>query len=233
MHVAGCAVFDGRRAGLRRARARRSARRLHLVPRYRQRLAFVPVRAGSAGVGRRSAFQGQLPRPPHGAARARATTTSSSGSPGACSRRRSIASRPLWELWLVEGLAAIASRCCRKTHHALVDGVSGVDIATVLFDASPDPLPVAPPEQDWIPRPLPTGPQLLADALLERATVPAEIVRGARRALRGPRQVGGRLGAGARRRRGAGLGRAAGRAARARSTCGSDLTAGSPGSAAS
>jgi diacylglycerol O-acyltransferase / wax synthase len=102
--------------------------------------------------------------------------------------------RPLWELWLVEGLAFGRFALLSKTHHALVDGVSGVDIATVLFDASPDPMPIAPPEQEWVARPLPTPPQLLADALLERATVPHEVVRGVRHVLRGPRQIAGRAG---------------------------------------
>jgi WS/DGAT/MGAT family acyltransferase len=69
-----------------------------------------------------------------------------------------------------------------------VDGVSGVDIATVLFDTAPDPTPVSEPDS-WIPRPLPTSAQLLADALLERATVPGEIGRGIRALARGPRQV--------------------------------------------
>jgi WS/DGAT/MGAT family acyltransferase len=69
-----------------------------------------------------------------------------------------------------------------------------VDIATVLFDSSPDPLPVAPPEYEWTPRPLPTGVQLLADALLERAVVPGEIVRGVRATLRGPRAIFARAG---------------------------------------
>ena len=50
--------------------------------------------------------------------------------------------RPLWELWLVEGLAGDRFALLSKTHHALVDGVSGVDIVTVLFDSAPDPMPV-------------------------------------------------------------------------------------------
>jgi WS/DGAT/MGAT family acyltransferase len=50
-------------------------------------------------------------------------------------------------------------------------------------------MPVAPPDQEWIARPLPTDVQLLADALRERATVPAEMVRGVRAVLRGPRAV--------------------------------------------
>src|SRR5207244_940149 len=43
--------------------------------------------------------------------------------------------------------------------------------------------------QPWIPRPLPSGAQRLADALLERATVPAEVVRGVRALWRGPRHI--------------------------------------------
>src|SRR5215475_8995939 len=86
--------------------------------------------------------------------------------------------RPLWELWLVEGLAGGRFAVLSKTHHALVDGVSGVDIATVLFDSSPAPMPVSQPEGEWIARPLPTKAQLLADALVERSTVPGEVVRG-------------------------------------------------------
>jgi WS/DGAT/MGAT family acyltransferase len=101
-------------------------------------------------------------------------------------------SKPLWELWLVEGVADGRFALLSKTHHALVDGISGVDIMTVLFDTSPEPMPPAPPDQDWVPRPLPTDAQLLADALLERATVPGEMARGVRAALRGPRAVAAR-----------------------------------------
>ncbi len=76
-----------------------------------------------------------------------------------------------------------------KTHHALVDGVSGVDITSVLFSTTPDPLPVAPPAARWIPRPEPTGVQLLAEALMERASSPAEGVRVVRALGRAPRTV--------------------------------------------
>ena len=47
-------------------------------------------------------------------------------------------SKPLWELWLVEGRAGGGFALLSKTHHALVDGVSGVDLASVLFDLSPE-----------------------------------------------------------------------------------------------
>jgi diacylglycerol O-acyltransferase len=191
MHVAGCMVFDGQPPAYGELVAHIPSR-LHLVPRYRQRLAFVPLNQG---------------RPvwvddPHFnvAFHVRHTALPNPGGDDQlkrlCGRIFSQAldrSRPLWEIWLVEGLAEDRFALLSKTHHALVDGISGVDIATVLFDASPDPLPVAPPDHEWIPRPLPSSAQLLAEALLERATVPAEIVRGVRATLRGPRHVAARV----------------------------------------
>src|SRR5207302_417287 len=63
-------------------------------------------------------------------------------------------SKPLWELWLVEGLSDDRFALLSKTHHSLVDGISGVDIITVLFDTSPDPMPVAPPDHEWVPKPI-------------------------------------------------------------------------------
>ncbi len=187
MHVAAVAILEGNAPGYDDL-LEQIAGRLHLVPRYRQRLAFVPFGQG---------------RPvwvddPHFNIRFHVRHTALP-SPGGdeqlkrlCGRVFSQAldrSRPMWELWLVQGLADDRFAVLSKTHHALVDGVSGVDIATVLFDSSADPAPVAPPAQDWTPRPPPSDAQLLAGALLERATVPTEIVRGMRAALRGPRRV--------------------------------------------
>ncbi len=95
----------------------------------------------------------------------------------------------------MEGLEGGRFALLSKTHHALVDGISGVDIATVLFDTSPDAAPPAQPRTPWVPRPLPTGAELLADALLERATVPDEFQRLVRAAVtRGPRYLARRFG---------------------------------------
>jgi diacylglycerol O-acyltransferase / wax synthase len=191
MHVAGCMVFDGRPPEYGEL-VDEIVSRLHLVPRYRQKLAFVPLNQGRpvwvddphfnvAFHVRHTA----LPRPGGEQQLKRLA--------GRVFSQALDRSRPLWELWLVEGLSDDRFAILSKTHHALVDGISGVDIATVLFDSSPDPMPVSAPDQEWIPRPLPSRVQLLADALLERATVPAEIVRGARATLRGPRHVAGRV----------------------------------------
>jgi diacylglycerol O-acyltransferase len=190
MHVAAAMVFEGP-APAYDDLVEHLVSRLHLVPRYRQRLAYVPFNQG---------------RPvwvddPHfnPAFHVRHTALPSPGSEeqlrllsGRVFSQALDRARPLWELWLVEGLADGRFALLSKTHHALVDGVSGVDIATVLFDAAADPAPV-PPGPEWIPRPLPTDAQLLADALIERATVPGELVRGLRATLRGPRHLAGRL----------------------------------------
>ena len=69
--------------------------------------------------------------------------------------------KPLWELWLVQGLTRKRFALVTKTHHALVDGVSGVDIATVLFDVKPVPEP-AEPDHYWVPSPEPSAAHLLA-----------------------------------------------------------------------
>ena len=97
--------------------------------------------------------------------------------------------KPLWELLLVDGLHDDRFALIAKSHHALVDGISAVDITTVLFDDVPDAPATAPPRKPWAPRPLPTPAQLLSDALLERATRPAEAVRSARAVVRAPRQL--------------------------------------------
>ena len=166
--------------------------RLHLVPRYRQRLTPVP-----AGQGRPVWHDD-----PHFNLRYHLRHTGLPA-PGGADELRTLAGRifsqrldrhrPLWEIWLVDGLADGGFALIGKTHHALVDGISGVDITTVLFDVSPDPTPVEPPEHPWTPKPPPSGAQLLADALLERATVPGEATRAVRALTRGPRRVFGEI----------------------------------------
>src|SRR5439155_2389513 len=190
MHVAAVMTFSGTAPAYDELVEAIEAR-LHLVPRYRQRLAFVPLNQGRPVWVDDPYFKVQyhvrhtaLPRPGGEAELKRLA--------GRVFSQALDRTRPLWELWLVEGLAGGRFAVLSKTHHALVDGVSGADIATVLFDTSPEPLPVAPPEHEWVPRPLPTGAQLLADALIERAVAPREMVRGVRAALRGPRAVAAR-----------------------------------------
>jgi diacylglycerol O-acyltransferase len=95
--------------------------------------------------------------------------------------------RPLWEIWLVEGVEGGNVALLQKTHHALIDGVSGVDVATLLLDLQPEY--TAPVVSEWTPEPAPHASQLLLDTLHERVTEPAEIVRSIRSMFRGPRRA--------------------------------------------
>ena len=167
-------------------------RRLPLVPRYRQRLAFVPL-----GQGRPKWVDD-----PHLNMRYHVRSTALP-SPGSEDQLKDLAGRvfsqqldrdkPLWEAWLVEGLEDDRFAMVSKTHHSLVDGISGVDIISVLFDTSPEPAAPTGPGDRWLPRPLPSRAQLLGEALVERATIPAEITRSLRAIVRGPRRLLGGL----------------------------------------
>jgi diacylglycerol O-acyltransferase / wax synthase len=167
-------------------------RRLPLVPRYRQRLAFVPL-----GQGRPKWVDD-----PHFNLRYHVRSTALP-SPGSEDQLKDLAGRvfsqqldrdkPLWEAWLVEGLEDDRFAMVSKTHHSLVDGISGVDIISVLFDTSPEPAAPTGPGDRWLPRPLPSRAQLLGEALVERATIPAEITRSLRAIVRGPRRLLGGL----------------------------------------
>ncbi|MFL5839414.1 MAG: WS/DGAT/MGAT family O-acyltransferase [Thermoleophilaceae bacterium] len=161
--------------------------RLHLVPRYRQKLAFVPLSQGRPRWVDDPAFNisyhvraTALP-PPGGEEELRTLA-------GRVFSQRLDRDKPLWEIWLVEGLEANRFAMLSKTHHALVDGVSGADLMTVMFDVSPEPAVPPAPRDIWEPSPLPSRSELLAEALVERATEPAEIGRTLRHAVRGPRE---------------------------------------------
>jgi len=192
MHVGGLSVFEGAPfcdddGRFRLADVRELVEsRLHLVPRFRKRLMHVPGELGRPIWVDDDRFDisyhVRLTALPAPGTRQQLLTLTERVQAGMLDR-----SRPLWELWFVEGLEDGNVALIQKTHHALVDGVSAVDVATVLLDFSPEPtLLDAPP---WTPQPAPSPEQLLVDSIVERVTEPAEIVRGFRRVLRGPRHA--------------------------------------------
>lgn len=191
MHVASTILFEGPAPEYTDFRDH-IASRLHLVPRFRQKLAFVPL-----GQGRPKWIDD-----PHLHLDYHVRHTSLP-EPGSEEQLRILAARifsqaldrskPLWELWLVEGLKGGRFAIVGKSHHCLVDGVAGMDITTVLFDVEKDPSgPLVAPEP-WVPRPSTSGAHLLGEALIERAVSPGEALRLGRRLLRGPRRALKRL----------------------------------------
>ncbi|HXN37886.1 MAG TPA: wax ester/triacylglycerol synthase family O-acyltransferase, partial [Solirubrobacteraceae bacterium] len=186
MHVASVMVFEGQ-APTPQELIDHVLSRLHLVPRYRQRLAFVPLGQGRPVWADDPHFNPAyhirhtaLPKPADDAALKRLA--------GRLFSQRLDRSKPLWEIWLVQSMSGGRFALIAKTHHALVDGISGVDITTVLFDTAREPAPTAP-SPTWSAKPLPGQAKLLGEALLERSTVPAEMLRGGRALLRGPRKA--------------------------------------------
>ncbi len=101
-------------------------------------------------------------------------------------------SKPLWELWLVQGLERNRFALLSKTHHALVDGVAGVDISTVLFDVKPVPEPAGENEQ-WVPRPEPSSAELAAKGLAGAATMPLKLAERVANAVRHPEPAARRV----------------------------------------
>src|SRR6476619_7018836 len=190
MHVASVMVFEGN-APSHHEFVDHLVGRLDKVPRYRQRLAFVPLGQGRPVWTDDPHFNPYyhvrhtaLPKPADEAALKRLA--------GRIFSQRLDRSKPLWEIWLVQNMAGGRFAIVAKTHHALVDGISGVDVTTVLFDTSPDPGP-PPKRPKWTAEPLPGRAKLLGEALVERGTVPSEIVRGARALLRAPRRAVGQV----------------------------------------
>src|ERR1700750_1078110 len=186
MHVAAIFVFAGDPPAYEDL-VRAIDDRLHVVPRYRQKLAHVPFGQGRP----------QWIDDPHFNPRYH-VRHSALPAPGGAAELERIAGRlfalpldrtkPLWEMNLVEGLAPAEDGSPRfaiisKTHHALVDGVSGVDITSVLFDPTPEPGGGGPaPGARGVPPPRPERPAA-AGRLADRARHPPrrEPARAARR----------------------------------------------------
>src|SRR5215207_682291 len=183
MHVGSVLVFEGEAPDYEDLVAA-IGRRLHLVPRYRQKLAFPPmVQARPVWVDDPHFNAGYHVR--HTALPAPAGEAELRRLAGRVFAQRLDRAKPLWELWLVDRVGQDRFAIVAKTHHCLVDGVSGVDITTVLFDLDPDPPPQPDPEP-WVPGPEPSRAALLADALADRATAPIALARAAATAVSHP-----------------------------------------------
>jgi len=174
MHVGGLAVFQPPSEGFDYDRlVRLIEERIGLVPRYRQKIRWVPghlanpIWVDDADFDvtfhvRRSA----LPRPGSDEQLRELVSRLMS--------RRLDRSRPLWEMYLVEGLEGGRIAVISKTHHAMVDGVRAVDIGQVILDVTPTPRDVS--DELWMPAPPPGTIGLVADAVTELIRRPTAVV---------------------------------------------------------
>ena len=185
MHIGSVAVFEGPAPAFDDIGAMVRGK-LALVPRYRQVVRFVPFDLG---------------RPvwvddPHFALDYHLRHTALPA-PGDDVRLRALVGRvmgqqldrhkPLWEIWVVEGVAGGRWAMVSKTHHSLVDGVSGTDLLAVIMDITPDA--ATAPADDWAPHPAPSGRRLAADAVTGLLRSPYEQLRALRATTRVPRQA--------------------------------------------
>jgi diacylglycerol O-acyltransferase len=186
MHVGGVCLFEGPPPDYREFLDHVEAR-LHLVPRFRQKLAFPPFQAGRAVW----IDDPRLNLEYH-------VRHSSLPAPGGEEQLQLLIgrifsqqldrSKPLWEMWLVQGLEGNRFALISKTHHALVDGISGVDLATVLFDANPVPAGITPPIRPWDPKPEPSDADLLVRSIEGLPRLPLRLARRALHVARNPRE---------------------------------------------
>ncbi len=101
--------------------------------------------------------------------------------------------RPLWELWVVEGLEHGHVAVIAKMHHAAIDGVLGVDLMTEIFDLERDPPPKPPPERVPEPERVPSDLELLVGAVTSVARQPLLAFRAARNLTQSAARVVQRL----------------------------------------
>jgi diacylglycerol O-acyltransferase len=202
MHVGGLTILEGPPPAMEDF-LEQIRRRLHLVPRYRHKLAYTALDSGRPVWVDDPSFNLEY--------HVRHTALPS---PGSWEQLRNLTARifsqaldrskPLWEMWLIEGLGpkmegpgSPASGRLRhppsdrfalisKTHHSLIDGIAGVDLATVLFDVSPDPAPLRHSGRPWKPNPEPDTTELVAVGVRGAVRAGVEMVGAAMGALTHP-----------------------------------------------
>jgi diacylglycerol O-acyltransferase / wax synthase len=183
MHIGGILIFEGpppRYVDL----VEHVRGRLDQVPRFRQRLVVPPLEAGrplwADDVNFNLSYHIRhtaLPDPGGEAQLKRLAARVFS--------QQLDRSKPLWEMWLVQGLERDRFALLTKTHHAAVDGIAGVDIGTVLFDLEPVPEP-PPAEDGWQPHPAPSTTQLIARGATDAVAAPLKLAERAVEAVRHP-----------------------------------------------
>jgi diacylglycerol O-acyltransferase len=184
MHIGGVSIFEGPAPPFDRFEEMVEGK-LGLVPRYRQKVRFVPL-----GLGRPvwvddphfnlSYHLRHTALPPPGSDEQLRRTAAR------IFAQHLDRSKPLWEIWMVEGLGESRWALLSKVHHCMVDGVSATDLMSVMFEADDAPAPA--PADTWEPAAEPSDAELVVRTLTRRTLNPSEQLRSLRAAARAPRE---------------------------------------------
>ncbi len=185
-HVSGLAIFDPSSAPVPATFEdvkRLIEQRIHLLPPYRRRLVEVPFGLDHPYWIEDPDFDldfhvRHMGLPPPGNSRQLAEQVSR------IVARPLDRSRPLWELYFIEGLEGGHVAQLTKIHHCAIDGVSGAELLTTLLDLTPEPRKVEPPRRAWRPEPEPTQVEMLARGLWGVIGTPRKAIRLGRQSLR-------------------------------------------------
>ena len=196
MHVGGVAILDvGPLAtpsggiDIQRIRAYINSR-LAWIPRYRQRLAFIPIENYPVWIDddhfnlKYHVRHTSLPRPGDERQLKRLI--------GRIMSQQLDRGKPLWEAWIIEGLEGNRFAFMTKAHHCMVDGIASVDLVSVLM--SPEPTTTFDTPAPWKPRPAPGRWELLGAELQRRTQAPVELLTTARDILQDPERARTQLG---------------------------------------
>jgi diacylglycerol O-acyltransferase len=181
MHIGGVSIFEGPPPPFERLEEM-VAGKLGLVPRYRQKVRFIPLGLGRPVWVDDPHFNlsyhlrhSALP-PPGSNAQLRRTAAR-------IFAQRLDRGKPLWEIWMLEGLAESRWALLSKVHHCMVDGVSATDLMAVMFGGDDPDAEV----DTWLPSPEPSGSELVLRTITHRTLNPSEQLRTLRAATRAPR----------------------------------------------
>jgi diacylglycerol O-acyltransferase / wax synthase len=184
MHIGGLTIIEGPPPSMDEF-LEQIRRRLHLVPRYRHELAHTAVDSGRPVWVDDPSFNLEY--------HVRHTALPAPGGWGQLQdltarifSQQLDRSKPLWEMWLIEGMEDDRFALITKTHHSLIDGIAGVDLATVLFDLSPNPPQIPHSGRAWQPHAEPGTAHLLAAGLLGALRAGTALAEGALDALTHP-----------------------------------------------
>lgn len=188
LHVAGCLLFDAEPLRLPTGGVDFERicdyveSRLHRIPRYRQRIETVPIEGDPVWVDdprfnlQYHVRHTQLPPPGDERQLKRLI--------GRIVSQMLDRGKPLWEMWIIDGLEGDRFACLTKVHHCMTDGVGSLELMANLLSSAPmeafEPGPV------WLPRPAPDRRELLRDAIQRRFETPFEVARDLMRSARDP-----------------------------------------------